>query len=219
MALEEQIPIFEMKANDRVRLLLNYGGEQRPFFWFSMGKDASIYGGVRKKKIVEALIISKTGPSSSLSVKYVEGEPMPSSDGTFSSKISVHASGITHTETKPGTRLTLPPLRGLQIPLLLCLVTFQHPQTFEPTRSIRNRDVVTGYPIAEEMPLWMRIFATPSGVMLPPEPNNPRVVHQKTMLFACQGLAADAPNLSLQIDLCHGARGPWPPYSSMIFSP
>lgn len=203
-----------MKALDRVRLLLPYGEVERPFFWFSRGKDGSIYAGVRKKKFTEGRIITKAKPDNSIRIDYNEGETLSSTEGTLSSKVSVHASGIVHTETKPGFRLNLPPLRGLETAKLISVVGIEHPRNFEPVKSIRRRDVVTGYPVAEDMPLWMRIYAAPTGTLFLGKPA-PEVVHQMTLVFACSGLDTGAPNLSLQIDLCHGARGPWPPYSFM----
>src|SRR5258708_35718650 len=110
MAKEQQIPLFEMKALDRVRLLLPYGEVERPFFWFSRGKDGSIYAGVRKNKFTGGRIITKDKPDNSIRIDYNDGETLSSTAGTLSSKAQEHASGIVHTEAKPAFRLNMPPL-------------------------------------------------------------------------------------------------------------
>jgi hypothetical protein len=209
------IPVYEMMANQRVRLLLPYGGFERAFFWFAIGEDGSIYAGVRKKRFTDGKVLTKSASGNSTRLLYDEGDRFPA-DAKLGSKVSVHASGIVHIGVRPGFRSIRPPLRNLKEPALICVAVIEHPQNFEPVSSIRNRDVLTRYPIVEEMPLWMRIYAAPAGTAYIGDPS-PGIAYRMTSLFQCSDLNAEMPKLSLQVDLCHGARGPWPPYSYMVF--
>jgi hypothetical protein len=209
------IPVYEMTARERVRLLLSYGGFERPFFWFAIGEDGSIYAGVRKKRFTQGKVMTKSASGNSTRILYDEGDWLPA-DAKLDSKVSVHASGIVHTAVRPGFRFIRPPLHDLKEPTLICVVLIEHPQNFEPASSIRDRDVLTQYPIVEEMPLWMRIYAAPAGTAYIGDPT-PDIAYRMTFLFQCSGLNAEMSKLSLQIDLCHGAPGPWPRYSYMVF--
>ena len=204
-----------MNAKDCIRLLIVYEGQARPIFWFSMGKDSSIFAGIRKTKINEIRIASKVVSGSAIRFEYNEGEVV-ASDEQNPSKISIHASGIVYTSIRPGFLFVQPALRELTGPQLLSVVAFEHPSKFEPVTSVRRRDVVLDYPISESSPLWMRMFATPGSSVQLTE-NEPNVVYRQTMLFRCLNRKPTATLISLQFDLCHGAHGPWPPYSCSIF--
>jgi hypothetical protein len=138
----DKIPIFkfDIRGQDKVRLLFSYDGLVRPFFWFSMGKDGSIYAGIRKTKSTFAKTGTKSTSDNSIRIQYDEGIPLSSADGPLSSKISMHASGVVHSQ---GPRVVRPPLRGLKHPTLLSMIILQHPRDFDPVKSVRNRDVIT----------------------------------------------------------------------------
>ena len=219
MASTKAIPWFELPAGDRVRLLFEYDGHYCPLFWFSVGKDASFYFGIRKRALTEAKKACVELDQSSLqtTIRYDQGSPIEPANGVLDTKISVHASGIVHTGMRPGIRFVREKmLRDLRDPTMICLAVFQHPREFECVKSIRKRDVLLKYPIDECSPFWVQVHASPDHVL--PVLDTASASYTSTLFFQCCGMHCGI-GLSITITICHGPILPWPPYSYVVFPP
>lgn len=206
--------LWEVSPQDRIRIVLRYQGSLYPIFWFKFGKDGSIYLGPRLTEISVLKLASKVSNEGTLSFKYAEGEEVPLESVEDPIKISVHSSGVVHAGGKQTWTDTL---RGITKEQFLCFVLFRQISNYTQSDSVRKRDVVLDYPIDEERPLLGQLTVAPIGaeILVPPIFTNAR--HQLNLLFNCSGLEMDPSKIQLRLVLWHGLKGPWPPYSCLIW--
>jgi hypothetical protein len=127
-------------------------------------------------------------------------------------KLSFHSSG---TVNAPMGRTIRNPLRTLKGQELLCVVVFQHPKHFTAVSvdKVLKRDVCLRYPIDENRPLWACLYIAPRHKVIPV--THISAIHQITLLFAYPPVYAL--DIALQLAVCHGPEGTWPPYTYLIF--
>jgi hypothetical protein len=209
-----EYPVYFPDADDRIRILIEYEGSWRPVFWFKVARDGSIYLGPRYVDIT----LLRHGVAQPLEggqfrVSYDDGAKVTDPELMKTAKLSLHASGIINT---PIGRFTGVSLRSITNQQLLCLATFQHPSAFDGigAETVKKRDVCLRYPVEESCPLWCQLFAGPKEkVQLV---SRPSAVFQIILLFNYEGLSG-VPDLLLQLVIGHGAAGPWPPHSYLVF--
>lgn len=199
-----RLPVYLPELGDHVRLLVQYGGEWRPFFWISVRKDGSVYLGPRYETIATLMQGSKRAEGGQLTILYGEGQVVTDPELMKRSKLSFHGSGIVGAAGDRWTRLT--PLRDLKAQESLCSVVFQHPSSFAPAPAVRKRDICLEYAVDEERPLQVHVHVAPSGQ------ETFRLVGGAT---AQHNLVLHYPSIqrSVQIALFHGPEFQWPPFT------
>ena len=193
-----------------MRILVKYGNEWRPIWWFMVKKnDKSIYLGPRLEKISELKKGSKQISNNQTRINYCEGEKIDDPDSLKVSKVSFHSSGIIN---HFGDRSYRNNFRNLKQQEELCLVLFTHPTKFVATHEsgIRKRDVCLNYHFDEDRPLQAFLFISPKENIKINRISS--ATNQLNLLFIYNEL-----DLVLQIILTHGVKGPWPPFTYMLF--
>lgn len=210
-----ECPVYRPDHGDRIRILIEYAGSLRPILWMEFEKDGSLYLGPRKLRATElGQGRANRIDDQHVHISYNGIAPITDSDIIKKAKLSFHASGIIST---PMGRHVRPPLRGLSNQELLCVAAFEHPKQFSAVAidNVRKRDVCLRYPVDEDRPLWACLYVAPSKNAIP-------VVHstatyQATLMFVYPATTALV-DTTLQVALCHGPEGPWPPYTFLVFS-
>jgi hypothetical protein len=209
-----ECPLFTPEAGDRIRVLIEYGGSWRPIFWFQVSRDGSVYLGPRYVDITQLLYGAASRVEDGFRVSYGNGAAITDPEVRKRAKLLLHASGVINT---PAGRATRPSLRSLSEQQLLCSALFQHPGAFDVVdiAAIKRRDVCLRYPIEEARPLWCHLYVAPGM--------NNQVVKPASAVFQLNALfkyaALDGvPDLVLQLVFGHGAAGPWPPHSYLVFA-
>lgn len=209
-----EYPVYFPDADDRIRILIEYGGSWRPLFWFKVARDGSIYLGPRYVDItVLRHGVAQPIEGGEFRVSYDDGTEVTDAKLIKKAKLSLHASGIINT---PIGRFTGFSLRSITSQQLLCLALFKHPSAFAgiATSAVRKRDVCLRYPVEETRPLWCQLFVGPKDrAQLVTRPS---AVFQIILLFRYEGFSG-VPDLLLQLVIGHGGQGPWPPHSYLVF--
>ena len=210
-----ECPIYDTKVGDRFRVAVFYGAAWRLVFWFEVARDGSIYLGPRYQS-VERLSHGTARPveDGKYRVSYTDGSPIPDPELRKRAKLSLHASGIINS---PAGRARGTSLRGLTEQKLFCMAVFEHPSAFAaiPESSVRKRDVCWRYPIDESKPLWAQLYVAPIKKLQ--VVTVPSATHQINGLFRYE--APDSKNgIVVQLVFGHGAEGPWPPATHLVFS-
>jgi hypothetical protein len=206
--------IYNPNFGDRVRILIEYGGAWRPIFWIEIEKDGSIYLGPRKIEVTELRHGAYSLNGAQVRVLYSDGTEITDPDVRKRAKLSFHASGVINAPM--GRRARRTPLRTLESQELLCVALFQHPSQFDAISqdTVRKRDVCLRYPVDEHSPFYARLFVAPSKKVMPVIQNS--VAHQLMLMFEYPS-TPEITALTLQMALCHGPQGPWPPYTYVLF--
>jgi hypothetical protein len=84
--------VWSMKAQQPVRVALDYGGAWRPIFWIEFGKDGSIYLGPRYEKLTYRRKGSKAGEGG-VTIGYDEGDSIPR-ESLKGGRVTFHPSGL-----------------------------------------------------------------------------------------------------------------------------
>lgn len=212
---EIECTLYTPKRGDRIRILVEYCQSWKPIFWFKLAHDGSVYLGPRYTEIVElSQGTAKHLEGSQFRVSYADGATITNPEVRKQAKLSFHSSGVINT---PAGRLARPSLRSLSDQQLLCLAVFQHPSAFAAidNSSVKNRDVCLRYPIDVVRPLCCHLYVMPREKTRPITPAS--AVYQMNLLFEYSALDG-IPNVVLQLVLSHGAEGPWPPHSCLVFA-
>ncbi len=207
-------PLYNPDAGDRLRIVIHYAGVWRAIFWFQLARDGSVYLGPRYVEIT----LLRYGAAEKMEgrqfhVSYSDGTEIADPEVCKRAKLSFHASGIINT---PAGRLTRGSLRTISEQQLLCSAVFQHLSTFEPIQegAVKKRDVCFRYPVDEGRPLWAHLYVASKEKAQ--RVRTPSAVFQINSLFEYSGLDG-VPDLLLQLVLGHGAAGPWPPQTYLLF--
>jgi hypothetical protein len=206
--------IYAPDHGDTVRILIEDAGEWRPILWMEVSEDGSVYVGPRKVVISELRHgIARRLDDDHIRVLYSDGLEIADEEVRKKAKLSFHASGIVNA---PMGRATRNALRSLESQELLCLVLFQHPKEFGavPFSAVRKRDVCLRYPIDEQRPIWARLYIAPDRKSIPVLDDS--VAHQLNLVFEYPA-SPKIDAVTLQVVLSHGPKGPWPPYTYMLF--
>lgn len=206
---------YAAAIGDKIRLLWKYDGGFRPFFWFSLGNDGSIYLGPRYEKPGEVRRSVQTAVDAQVHFSYGEGEVLGQEGQKLVSKLSAHASGYIQSPVDPDFRAVRPTFRGLEDQTELCIGVFEHPSLFKPVQAFRKKDVPIEYPFMEEMPVWLHLHVAPLGQAKLVKPKT--AIDHVNLLFNCSVFDGGTPDLTVQVTLCHGVEGPWPKASYLVF--
>jgi hypothetical protein len=155
------------------------------------------------------------GREGNVTFDYNEGEKVTNPEILRGTKLSFHASGAVHAA---GDRILGKSLRHLTKQELLCYVLFSHPSNFAPipVSQIKKRDVCLNYPLDEGRPLQASLLVSPLSNI--PLVYKKDAVYQIPLIFSFSRLDNNMPDIALQLVLYHGAMGPWPPYTYLLFS-
>ena len=150
-----EIAWFEPKYKDTVRLVVDYNGALRPFFWFSVGDDQSVYLGPRTTSVS----IMKSGQSArrtehGVRFDYDDGDVLDPSEFANPSKLSFHSSGMVNA---PDGRSLLG-TKNVAGGQLLAHLLFQHQKAFTEIATPRKKDVVLRQPIHDDRPVVGRLI-------------------------------------------------------------
>lgn len=203
---------YEPSPRDHIRILIEYKGEWKPLFWFSVGKDGSIYLSPRNKKIVKrGTSIAKEGM---VSVDYSEGEVIQNIDSKKNFKTSFHSSGIINSVDN---RVYREPLREIKEQQELCTILFQHPDKYESIEmnKLKKRDICLRFPIEEQNPFMARISVAPSD-----KTQNiiyEYAIYQVDLVLPFSNLT-NCQDITIQISI-HSVvgDGSWPPYTYLLY--
>ncbi len=208
-----ECPVYTPNLGDQIRILIEYANGWRPILWFELEKDGSLYLGPRKIEITELRHGSHVLNGEQIRVLYSDGTEITDPEARKKAMFSFHASGVINT---PMGRTRRAPLRSLEGQELLCVALFQHPSQFAVVSqdTVRKRDVCLRYPVDEQSPFWARLFVAPRERVVPVIQSS--VAYQLTLMFQYSS-ASEIAALTLQMVLCHGPKGPWPPYTYVLF--
>ena len=213
MSSQVESAFFEPDLDDRIRILIEYKESWKAIFWLMVSKDGSVYLGPRKKRILSLRKGSTQSVNGNISVNYSDGTEITNKELFKNAKISFHASGIINST---GERNFRGSLRNIQQQELLCTVLFQSLDRFDsiPMNKLKARDICLKFPIHEGYPLFMYVFVAPT----------PKVTlnyfesakDQVNILLPYKELEG-TPNLTVQLNLTTDAKGPWPPYTYILY--
>lgn len=206
--------LWEVRPGNKIRILVNYNDALRPIFWFSLGKDGSVYLGHRYSDISILRKGSKISKDGSVTINYTEGDQIDPESLDDPGKMSFHSSGAVNVLED---RSWMDTLRGITEERTLCLALFKHPSAYESVRHIRKGDIVLNYPFDEERPMLGIITLQPAtkNVLEPIRVEAAR--HQLNLLFDCNGLEMVPADIRLKLVLYHGPNGPWPPFAYLVW--
>lgn len=203
---------FSCRPKDRVRIVLDWQGQLRPIFWFSLARDGGVYAGPRAESEPGEVRHGRgiPGPDGTCEVKYTDGERVTDPGKP---KLSFHPSGVVHL---PASRLFRKPLASIVEPSLLCHVAFQHPRSFAAIEADRfaDHDVLIALEADESRPLlaWLHFLPGSTGFIEPACLN-----WQIDLVFRCSGFQPLA-DFRLAFAIGPGPVGAWPP-STYLFVP
>lgn len=205
--------VYTPDLGDRLRILVEYAGTWRPILWIELAKDGSVYLGPRKIEITDLRHGAYSLNGEQVRVLYADGIEITDPEARKKAKLSFHASGVINA---PMGRTTRTPLRSLEGQELLCVALFQHPSQFDAISqdAVRKRDVCLRYPVDEQSPFWACLFVAPTERVAPVIQSS--VAYQLTLMFQYSS-GPEIAALTLQVVLCHGPQGPWPPYTYVLF--
>lgn len=205
--------VYTPDLGDHLRILIEYAGTWRPILWIELAKDGSVYLGPRKIEVTELRHGAYGLNGEQIRVLYSDGTEITEPEARKKAKLSFHASGIINT---PMGRTTRTPLRLLKGQELLCVALFQHPSQFDAVsqNTVHKRDICLRYPVDEQSPFWACLFVAPRERVFPVMQSF--VAYQLTLIFQYPS-APEIAALTLQVVLCHGPQGPWPPYTYLLF--
>lgn len=208
-----EAPLYTPEPGDRIRVLLKYGGEWRPVFWFAVGGDGSVYLGPRFANISVLRKGSKEIKQGQLTINYEEGQDVSKPDLLKNPKVSFHGSG---TIIAADERFFRDPLRSLKQQQLLCGTVFMNLGRYAPVHPSRigKRDICLRYPVDKERPLYGFMYVAP--VTEARLVRQPSATYQVNLLLSYSGLQR-MPDTVVQLVLAHGPTGPWPPYAYVFF--
>jgi hypothetical protein len=209
--------IYEIRTREQVRIAVLYDGQWRTMLWFQVGKDGSVYAGPRLTNLTTVRWGSERPEGKPISIKYDDGEEVQDPElNRKAAKISFHASGII---TGFGERARRAPLRNVRGVTQLCMILFQHPSQYPIIDKIKNRpgarDICLQYPIEERSPLIGSLSVGPLHERQ--IVRHARRMKEVCLVFEVIGVEGGC-DLLLQLSLSHGPRGPWPPYTYLVFS-
>jgi hypothetical protein len=205
--------VYDAPIGKAVRLTFNYGGHSRPFLWFVVDKDRSLYFGIRGRSTKPPLHGSTTikANTTQTTVKLASGTEAPTN-----AKLSFHGSGIGN---YAGKRYRTPSLRDIKKYHQLVAFALAHPKTFKP-HAMRKFDIGINYPIDQGRGVGGSLVVSPADITGLVE-GPPNCSYQMNFIFRVPGVPpiADIPEyrpLDVQIVLGHGVE-PWPPYTVTIW--
>lgn len=117
-----EVPVFEPKPDDRIRILIEFNNEYKAIFWIKVAKDGSIYLGPRlvdSKRILKGKSKEIDGK---VSVNFEDGQEVEDIEQHGKGKFSFHASGIINSIDE---RSYTESLRGIKEQRYLCSILFQ----------------------------------------------------------------------------------------------
>lgn len=210
--------LYEAEPDDRIRIAIKYKNTWRLIFWFQIKKDGSIYAGPRYERITRVTkgVKEVRGPKGEVDFKYNDGKIITDPEILKGAKMSFHASGAINAA---GERIQGESLRQLTNPKLLCLVLFSHPSKYSvlPTpQKVKKHDVLLNYPIDEGRPLVAHLIVSLLSNI--PIIRKQDATYQVLLTFEFQRMGNDMPAIAVQLVIYHGAMGPWPPYTYLIFA-
>lgn len=210
-----ECPVYMPGYGDQIRVLIEYAGLLRPILWIEFEKDGSLYLGPRKTTVSEmGHGVAHRIDDEHVHVSYSDIAEIAGTNLIKKAKLSFHASGIVNA---PMGRYIRSPLHALNDQELLCVAVFEHPKQFEPVSvdKVRKRDVCLRYPVDETRPLWACLYIAPLQKVAPVIHSS--ATHQITLMFMYPSDSTKAVH-TLQLALCHGPEGPWPPYTFLVFA-
>lgn len=206
--MDTRLEIYEAKVGDRIRFLFQYGHEVKALWWLQVLKDASLYTGPRVKDPSFVGEGSVTVGKEPVEVLYQDAIPTPATHRNRR-HASFHGSGAANLGSLRHYQATL---RDLQEQVLVCAGLVAHPSTFDGVSHLRKRDILWDYPIDEERPVTLMIYAAPITGFVPIHAD---ADHQRIAVIEYPP-EGEFKGLTVAFDCAHGAPGPWPPYSYVI---
>jgi hypothetical protein len=190
--------VWEVGANQPVRVALLFGETWRPIFWVEFGKDGSIYLGPRHAHPFAVAKGSKIvhGGSGTITIDLDEAEPV-AAEAAKGGRVTFHPSGLVNFGDE---RIWRPPFRQLAAPQALCALLFAHPNNYPALTEFRKRDICLPYPIDESHPLAGSVYIAPK--------EQATIVPHKTAIKQAN-LIFETPDFVFQLVLAHGPGGAW----------
>ncbi len=180
--------------------------------WIQLSKDASLYLGIRNPDFKSLKMGSKRTDGGDVFIGYDEGDPIEDSSILKNPKLSFHASGVVHAGGKRSFRTAF---RGLDRRELVCQVLLQNPNVFPFLEKIKKYDICLNYPISDEYPVLCNIYISPLDKKYPPLIMKGAKYHLSVIL-AYQRFA-NSQDIAIQLSFFHMNKGPWPPYTYIIW--
>jgi len=205
--------IYTPDHGDRLRISVEYEGTWRPIFWIELAKDGSVYLSPRKNKIKELRHGKYALNDEQIRVLYSGGTEITDYEALKKAKLSFHGSGVINA---PMGRMKRTPLRSIEGQELLCVVLFEYPSKFDSISqgAVRKRDVCLRYPVDEQSPLCAYVYVAPRERVVPAIHRSE--AHQLTLMFQYSS-TPEIEALTIQMVLCHGQQGSWPPFTYVLF--
>jgi len=207
---EIDVARYSVKAGDKIRMAFHYDQRWRPFFWFSVGSDGSVYLGPRYEEVIFLRKGAKESDGSKVRIHYEEGQPVANPDQQ--AKLSFHASGRIHSFGDLGFSKSF---RDISVQVPVCLMLVAHPATYKPIKEPRQRDVCIAWPLKENRPVYLAMFAAPidRGHLV----QQKSATRQTNLLFPFADLVG-CQNLLFQVVIAHGAEGEWQSLSHLVWA-
>lgn len=206
--------IYELNPGDRIRILIEHNGSWKALFWIKVAKDGSIY---LSPRITNPKTI-KTGKSMSddkgtINIKYSEGVELSDISQANKAKISFYASGVINSLSGRQIRRSL---RNIQEQEQICSVFFQYPERFDAfsIEKFEKRDICLRYPVEDDYPVFMHIFIAPTSKLQLVNMGTDR--HQVNLVLQYNNIDSIG-DVTVQLSLFTPSKGPWPPYTYVIY--
>jgi hypothetical protein len=192
---------FKPKVNDKIRLVLKVVNQLKPIFWFTLGRDGSVYFGLSLKRSDQTYLSWQL-------VKNIEGTiKFNVNDGKRCfgdiKKISHHGnSGFVH---MPYGRGFSKDIRNIQEQIEICKLVLPPQRKIETILQARKKDIVLEYPATDCCPVFLHFHISPLGKQ------KPLIIPQAKdgLCFAIKfSNLIEISDRIFQITLWHGPEGP-----------